>query len=186
MVRGLASETDYTIQVRVVGGSNVSDPGEATATTTASTNNPPVFSEDSTTREVASGSPAFTPVGEPVTATDADNDDLIYTLDDATDSFGISSGSGQIRVVDVDYSRASYAVTVKASDATASDTISVTINITDSEDGTPEPEPEPEAVNLSCRSRNRRTLPVLPLGGPGTVLLALLLGVAALRRRRRP
>ena len=111
---------------------------------------------------MASGSPAFAPVGDPVTATDADNDDLIYTLDDATDSFGISSDSGQIRVVDVDYSRASYAVTVKASDATASDIIAVTIDITDSEDGTPEPEPEPEDV------------PVLP--GQGLAVAALLLG----------
>ena len=135
---------------------------------------PPVFSEDSTTREVASGGPAFAPVGDPVTATDADNDDLIYTLDDATDSFGISSDSGQIRVVDVDYSRASYAVTVKASDTTASDTIAVTIDITDSEDGTPEPEPEPEDV------------PVLP--GLGLAVAALLLGglgTGFLRRRRR-
>ena len=104
---------------------------------------------------MASGGPAFAPVGDPVTATDADNDDLIYTLDDATDSFGISSDSGQIRVVDVDYSRASYAVTVKASDGTASDTIAVTINITDSEDGTPEAVPRREDRERLVSMRHR-------------------------------
>ena len=104
---------------------------------------------------MASGGPAFAPVGDPVTATDADNDDLIYTLDDATDSFGISSDSGQIRVVDVDYSRASYAVTVKASDTTASDIIAVTIDITDSEDGTPEAVPRREDRERLASMRHR-------------------------------
>ena len=166
-----ASESNETFTLTLSNPSNATLGTKSTAngTIAETANSAPVFSEDSTTREVANGSPTFTPVGDPVTATDADNDDLIYTVKDETNSFGISPSSGQIRVLADSFHRASYLVTVEASDGTASDTIAVTINITGLEDGPSEPEPEP--------------VPALPL--LGQLLLALLLGTAALRRRRR-
>ena len=153
------SESNETFTLTLSNPSNATLGTKSTAkgTIAETANNAPVFSADSTTREVANDSPRFTSVGDPVTATDADNDVLIYTRDDDTYSFVISPSSGQIRVL---------------ADGTASDTIAVTINITGLEDGPPEAvaEPEPEPV------------PALPL--LGQLLLALLLEAAALRRRR--
>ncbi len=82
-------------------------------------------------------------MGAPVTATDQDSDTLTYTLtgEDA-DSFELNAATGQLTTVagvSYDYeSKASYAVTVKASDGnggTAS--IAVTVNLTDVEEALP-------------------------------------------------
>ena len=88
-------------------------------------------------REVAENSTAVTDVGLPVTASDADNDTLTYSLE-GTDaaSFQIDSASGQIRTasgVTYDHeTKPSYTVTVKAEDGNGgSDTIAVTINLID-------------------------------------------------------
>ena len=95
----------------------------------------PTFLLDSTTREVTENSPAGTNVGDPVTATDDDNDTLTYTLE-GTDaaSFDIVSASGQIQTksgVTYDYETTpSYAVVVKADDSNGgTDTIAVAINL---------------------------------------------------------
>ena len=61
-------------------------------------NSDPAFSQESTTREVPENSAAGTEVGDPLTATDDDNDTLAYTLEGAdAASFQIVSTSGQIR-----------------------------------------------------------------------------------------
>ena len=50
------------------------------------------------TREVDENTPASTNIGKPVSASDGDNDVLVYTLDDVgAASFGISSSTGQLK-----------------------------------------------------------------------------------------
>ena len=77
-------------------------------------------------------------VGDPVTATDADDDVLTYSLSGGADkdAFGIDQASGRITVgagTELDYeTRTSYMVEVKAEDPFGrSDTVMVTITVTD-------------------------------------------------------
>ena len=100
-------------------------------------NTPPTFQQENTTREVEENSPAGTAVGDPVTATDADDDTLTYTLEgpDAA-SFEIDSTSGQIQTksgITYDYeTKEEYAVTVRADDGKGgTDTIAVAIDLLD-------------------------------------------------------
>ena len=101
-------------------------------------NNPPVFTEgSSTTRTVAENTAANTNIGTAVAATDADTTDtLTYSLastDDA-ESFSIVSTTGQLRTkVALDFeTKNSYTVTVTVSDGNnGGDRIIVTIDITD-------------------------------------------------------
>ncbi len=104
-------------------------------------NNAPEFSGTSITRsllETVGDATAQTAanIGAAVTATDSDNDTLVYSLG-GTDAgkFTIVSGSGQIRTkAGESYdreARASYSVTVKADDGNGgTDTVAVTINVT--------------------------------------------------------
>ena len=110
---------------------------ETSVTLRLRTNTAPVFAATSATREVAENSAVGTSVGAVVTATDADNDTLTYSLE-GTDaaSFEIDSGTGQIKTksgvtYNFEATKNSYSVTVKASDGTASATIAVTIDVTD-------------------------------------------------------
>ena len=97
----------------------------------------PVFPEGTeATRSVDENSPPGTSVGDPVAATDADNDPLTYTLggDDA-DSFVIDSSTGQITVgagTTLDPAvKDTYTVDATATDPSgASATITVTIMVT--------------------------------------------------------
>ena len=108
---------------------NVTDVSEVT-------NNAPVFTEGTTTtRSVAENTAANTNIGSAVSATDADNDTLTYTLG-GTDvsSFGIVGTSGQLQTsAALDYeTKSSYSVTVSVSDGKGgTDSITVTINVTD-------------------------------------------------------
>ena len=96
----------------------------------------PVFNEGaSTERSVAENSAAGTSIGSAVTATDADNDALTYSLE-GTDaaSFSIVSTRGQIQTAAaLDHeARPRYSVTVRADDGKGgTDTIGVTISVTD-------------------------------------------------------
>ena len=108
-------------------------------------NRAPAFLLESTTREVEENSPAGTAVGDPVTATDADDDTLTYTLEgpDAA-SFQIVSTSGQIQTksgITYDYeTKSSYSVTVKADDGNGgTDTIAVAIDLLDVDETAPPP-----------------------------------------------
>ena len=98
-------------------------------------NNPPVFTEGaSTTRTIAENTVVGTNIGSAVSATDADDDTLTYTLS-GTDAaaFGIVSTTGQLRTLAaLDYETKSiYTVSITVSDGSLTDTISVTINVTD-------------------------------------------------------
>ena len=99
----------------------------------AQTNSAPQFSAETATRDVDENSPSFHNIGEPVTATDLDDDRLVYTLENArTSPFTIVRATGQLQVgAPLDYETTSpYTVKVIATDASdAKDTITVTINV---------------------------------------------------------
>ena len=101
-----------------------------------SANNAPVFTAgSSTTRSIAENTANGTNIGSPISATDADNNTLTYSLG-GTDaaSFNIVSTTGQLQTnTALDYeTRNSYFVTVSVSDGNGgSDSITVTINVTD-------------------------------------------------------
>ena len=112
-------------------------------------NRAPVFTDgDSTTRRISEDAGSGTNIGAVVSATDADNDTLTYTLGgtDAT-SFSIDSTSGQLRTsATLDYeTRTSYSVTVSVSDGNGgTDSITVTINVIDvAEGGSQPPQQQP-------------------------------------------
>ena len=91
-------------------------------------NNKPMFSVSTLIREVPENSPAGEEVGDPVTATDEDDDTLTYSLNgvDAS-SFAIGSSSGQITVGSgtvLDYeAKNEYSVSVTVSDTKEEATI---------------------------------------------------------------
>ena len=107
------------------------------------TNSAPVFTERSVTREVPENTPAGDSVGDPVKATDADEDLLSYTLSGGADkgAFEVDLETGQIEVgadtkLDFEGDQKTYTVKVKAEDPFAlSDTITVTIVVTNVDEG---------------------------------------------------
>ena len=109
---------------------------EKIGTASGTTNTAPVFTDGvSTTRSVAENTAANTNIGTAITATDADNDTLTYTLG-GTDaaSFNIVNTTGQLQTKSaLDYeTKSSYTVTITVSDGNrGSDSITVTINVTD-------------------------------------------------------
>ena len=105
----------------------------------AQTNSDPVFDDGaSTTRSVDENTPSFDNIGAPVTATDADNDRLVYSLEDArTSPFTIVRATGQLQVGQpLDYEdEATYTVKVIVTDPdSAKDTITVTITVNNVEE----------------------------------------------------
>ena len=115
----------------------------------AQSNNAPVFDPATVTLSVPENTPAGTNIGDPVTATDADNDTLTYTLggDDAA-SFDIVSTTGQIRTyLALDHEgKSSYTVSVTASDGNGgTDEATVNISVTN----VIEPIPTPAAPSVS-------------------------------------
>ena len=141
---GLTNGDRYDMQVRAVNEVG-NGPWSATAAgiQVGSTSNvPPEFTEgDSATRSVVEGATSGAAVGDPVAATDADNDTLNYTLEgDDAGSFAIDAGTGQITVgagTTLDYgARPAYVVSVTATDPSGySAAIAVTITVTDDDLG---------------------------------------------------
>ena len=132
------TQSSYIVTITVSDGSltdtisvtiNITDVDE-------STNNIPVFTDGaSTTRSVAENTAAGTNIGNPVSATDANDDPLTYILSGTDVSkFSIDSTTGQLRTkAALDYeTKSSYTVTVNVSDENGgSNSITVTINVTD-------------------------------------------------------
>ena len=135
------SKASYTLVIAASDGSledsitvtiNVTDVDEAL------TNNPPAFSEGTTTaRSVAENTGTGANIGGAVGATDADNDTLTYTLSgiDAY-SFDIDRTSGQLKTrAALDYeTKRAHEVTVTVSDGSLTDSITVTITISNVND----------------------------------------------------
>ena len=104
-------------------------------------NRAPVFTEGaSTTRTIAENTAAGVNIGHAVSATDADDDPLTYTLS-GTDAaaFRIVSTTGQLRTwTALDYETKSvYTVIITASDGSLTGTITVTITVTDIDEWVP-------------------------------------------------
>ncbi|WP_419948059.1 Ig-like domain-containing protein [Candidatus Palauibacter sp.] len=105
-------------------------------------NRAPAFGAASVERSVAENSPAGTAVGGPVTAADADGDELAYSLvagSVTSGSFDIEGTTGQLTVgreASLDYEGGTRLLTVGvvASDGTQSDTARVTVAVTDADD----------------------------------------------------
>ena len=139
-IENLTTGTSYEVQVRATNSSGTtgwSDSGTGTPTE-SDTNNPPEFDAPSTTRNVPENASAGTPIGEPVAATDADNDTLTYSLE-GTDaaSFDITPATGQLLTeVALDAAtKSTYTVTVVATDPSdTSARITVTITVTSVQD----------------------------------------------------
>ncbi|MDE2778132.1 MAG: cadherin domain-containing protein [Chloroflexota bacterium] len=104
----------------------------------AQANNAPEFSAQTATRSVDENTSAYTNIGSPLTATDDESDDLVYSIQNgAKTHFGIDSETGQLWVGNkLDYERkSSFSVVVVATDPSGdSDSISVTINVIDVEE----------------------------------------------------
>ncbi|MCZ0933703.1 MAG: cadherin domain-containing protein [Gemmatimonadetes bacterium] len=114
---------------------------ESDAVNVTGPNVAPVYSPAAVERAVAENSAAGTDVGAPVTASDANNDALAYSVAAGGDasSFEIHGTTGQITVgrgVTLDYESGSTSFTVQvvASDGTLADTATVTISVTDADD----------------------------------------------------
>ena len=101
----------------------------------ATTNTAPVFTEGaSTTRSVAENTVSSVNIGATVSATDANNDTLTYTLSGAdAAAFNIVPTTGQLKTKSaLDYeTKPTYTVSVSVSDGSLTDTITVTINVRD-------------------------------------------------------
>ena len=105
---------------------NITDIGENVA---------PVFTDGETTvRTIAENTQAGKTIGDAVSAEDANEDTLTYTLGGVDKTvFSLNKDTGQLSTKKpLDYEQKSmYNVTITVSDGELSDTISVTINITD-------------------------------------------------------
>ena len=113
----------------------------------AQSNSTPSFPSEAPTPDVDENTPSYENIGDPVTATDGDNDTLTYSLENAGVShFRIDSDTGQLQTgAPLDYeTQSSYTVTVIATDpAGATGRITVTINVNDVN--------EPGTVSLSWK-----------------------------------
>ena len=98
-------------------------------------NTAPVFIEGSSaTRSVAENTAPGTDIGAAITARDAENDPLTYTLSGADASaFDIDSATGQLKTkASLDYeTQNAWTVSINASDGSFTNTITVSINVTD-------------------------------------------------------
>ena len=118
-----------------------STPGPTTGTTTGTTTTPranraPVFNEGaSATRSVAENAVSGTPIDAPVTASDADNDTITYTLGGVdAETFDIDAATGQLMTrAALDFERKTmHTVEVTATDPSgAGASVAVTIAVID-------------------------------------------------------
>ncbi len=128
-------KASYSVTITVSDGKLTDTISVTINVTDVDENRAPTFADgDSTTREVAENTGSGVDIGTAVSATDADEDDLTYTLG-GTDgaSFSINSTNGQLRTKSaLDFeAKPSYSVTITVSDGKLTDTIAVTINVTD-------------------------------------------------------
>ena len=143
-VTGLDNGIEHTFGIRVV---NDGGPGPVSASVRATPSNSPAsFARDAVERMVAENTASGQPIDAAVTATDADNDTLTYSLS-GTDpgSFDLNASTGQLQTkAALDYeTKSSYTVVVSVhdvkdadgnADTSIDDTITVTITVTNEEE----------------------------------------------------
>ena len=135
-IDGLAPSTTYNVQVKARNDEGESD-YSATGSGTTPANTPPAFGAgEATTASVPENSANGTAVAT-ITATDADGDTLVYSLDSTADAVFDIDSSGAI-TVQVEAGSAldhegtsSYAATVTADDGTDTATHELTITVAD-------------------------------------------------------
>ncbi len=169
------TKTSYSVRLTVTDGNEGSDTIIVTINITdvdeSSTNTVPVFTEgESATRSVAENTGSGVDIGNPISATDADNDTLTYGIG-GTDvgSFSIGSTTGQLRTnAALDYeTKASYSVRLTVSDGNGgSDTIIVTINITDVDESSTNTVPVFTEGESATRSVAENTGSGVDIGNP--------------------
>ena len=132
----------YTVTITVTDGTLIDEIAvtinvTGTETDTPTNSSPSFIDGNHTSRTVAENTAKGINIGNPITATDADNDALTYTLSgpDAA-SFDIDNTTGQLKTkAELDYeTKNAYTVTVTVSDGNLSITITVIIIIIDLDD----------------------------------------------------
>ena len=134
------TKTLYTVTVTVSDGDGGADSITINihVTDVVDTNRAPVFQDGTTTtRTIVENTAENQEIGDPVTATDPDNDSITYTFGgtDAS-SFNFDASTAQIKTKDaLDFeTTSSYTVTVTATDTNSgSTTTTVTIRVTNSQ-----------------------------------------------------
>ena len=134
LIHELERGAEYEISVRAQNDDGYGVWSESSSATTMF-NRPPMFTDDENiTRAIAENTPAQQKIGNPVSASDDDGDDLTYTLSGAdAAAFDIDSDTGQLLTkTPLDYeAKQSYGVQVDATDAHGGTaTIEVTILVT--------------------------------------------------------
>ena len=168
------AKSSYSVTVTATDPSNASDSIIVTVTVTDVEEAPEFPATETGARSVAENTEAGQNIGDPVTATDDDDDDsLTYSLGvDDVESFDIVDSSGQLRTkATLDYeTQASYTVIVSVSDSKDSggnadtatdDTITVTITVTNVEEM-----PEFPVGETGVRSVAENTEAGENIGGP--------------------
>ena len=137
IITGLTAGTRYEVRVRAKsdeGTSEYSRSGTGSPNPDVANRNP-VFSGVARSLSVAEDAPAGDTIGDPIAATDPDDDPVAYELEGAgAAAFDIDRSSGQIRTSAAlnHEERSSYSVTVRARDGRGgTSTASVRINVTD-------------------------------------------------------
>ncbi|MDE2668205.1 MAG: cadherin domain-containing protein [Chloroflexota bacterium] len=139
-ITGLAAGTTYQVQVRAVSSEGAGEWSESGEGTTEAANRAPTFDAETYEREVAENSAPGTAAGEPVTATDDDQDDLTYSFAAGGEApFEIDGTTGRITVAEgaaLNYESADtlFTVSVEASDGELAATAPVTIRVTNADD----------------------------------------------------
>ena len=134
------TKASYSVTISVSDGNNGSDSITVTISVTDANdaNDAPVFTDgSSTTRSIAENSTSGQDIGGAVSATDANNDTLTYSLGGAdASSFSLDGSSGQLKTsAALDYeTKQSYSITITVSDGDLMDAISVAINVNDVND----------------------------------------------------
>ena len=158
---------EYRFQVRAKnaeGESPWSDPG----TVSTPANRLPVFTEGATaSRSLPENSPEDTNVGDPIAATDQDDDTREYSITGTNSGkFTVSPATGQLLAGEHDYdfeTTTSYTLTLKVKDGhDGENTIPITVTITDIEEKPGDPRRHPPSPPGTAP----RTLEDL-LGSPG-------------------
>ncbi len=144
------TKTSYSVTLTVSDGLATDTITVMINVTDVDENRAPIFTDGaSTTRSVPENTASGQNIGDPVSATDADEDTLTYQIG-GTDAaaFAIDTSSGQLRTsASLDYeTKSRYTVTLTVSDGKLTDTITVTINVTDVPEITVIEENEPEVT----------------------------------------
>ena len=181
----------YTVIVTASDGVLTASISVAISIVDVDENRGPVFAGSRTTRSIAENTPAGVNIGIPVSATDADEDTLTYSLDgtDAS-SFRIVSTSGQLKTrASLDYeTKNDYLVTVTASDGVLTASISVAITIIDVDESPPEPISSKVSISEIMFGSERRFTPTqwIELHNSGTDIIDLTGWTLTIQNRNSP